>query len=153
MIQTYSERLTLAMQRRGVNVTALAKALGLTYQGVKRVVDGHSKAFTAANNEEAAKYLGVSPGWLATGKGDMESGAINANDVWPFTRMSQTQYLSLSNRDRKLLEDIALAMIAESDISSPQPDIQGAMEKVANLAKGDKDEELRGMQASGGGKH
>lgn len=152
MIQTYSERLTLAMQRRGVNVTSLAKALGLTYQGVKRVVDGHSKAFTAANNDEAAKYLGVSPGWLATGKGDMETGAIDTSEIWPFTRMSQSQYLLLSNRDKKLLEDIALAMIAESDVSSPQPDIRGAMEKVANLNRGDKDEELRGVQASTGGK-
>lgn len=149
MIQTYSDRLVLAMQRRGVNVTTLSKAVGLTYQGVKRVVDGQSKAFTAANNEMAARYLGVSPGWLATGRGDMEDEHTSSVWTWPFESITQQQYSSLSTRDRRILENVALAMIADNEAVNniPQPDIRAAMEKVANLTKGDKDDELRGVQA------
>ena len=55
-----------------MTVTALAKELGISYQGVKKVVDGGSAAFTAANNAAAAAFLEVSPDWLATGKGRMD---------------------------------------------------------------------------------
>lgn len=149
MIQTYSDRLILAMQRRGVNVTTLSKAVGLTYQGVKRVVDGQSKAFTAANNELVATYLGVSPGWLATGRGDMEGETVSSVWTWPFNSITQQQYSSLSPRDRRLLENVALAMLADNDAENniPPPDIRAAMDKVANLTKGDKDDELREVQA------
>lgn len=151
MIQNYSERLSVAMQKRGVNVTTLSKALGLTYQGVKRVVDGHSKAFTAANNEAAARYLRVSPGWLATGRGEMEDETGATPWEWPFDCVSPQQYSSLSPRDRRLLENVALAMIADNEmLETPQPDIRAAMEKVTNLTEGDKDDELRGVRASTG---
>lgn len=148
MIHTYSDRLILAMERRGVNVTALSKAVGLTYQGVKRVVDGQSKAFTAANNEMVARYLGVSPGWLATGRGDMEDESVSSVWAWPFHSITLQQYSSLSPRDRRILENVALAMLADNDAVNniPQPDIRAAMDKVANLTKGDKDDELREVQ-------
>lgn len=96
MIESYGNRLLAAMQRRGVDVTALAKAIGLTYQGVKRVIEGKSKAFTAANNEEAAQALGVSARWLATGQGDMEEGAYKPERPWPLPFVSEEEVRALS---------------------------------------------------------
>lgn len=68
----YSERVRSAMDARGVSVSQLAAGMGVSYQGVKRVLDGLSKAFSAANNAKAAAFLRVSPDWLATGVGSME---------------------------------------------------------------------------------
>lgn len=96
MIQTYADRLLLAMSQRNVDVTTLAKALGMSYQGVKRVTDGKSKAFTAANNEEAAHFLRVSPRWLATGQGDMDAGAVRAPDPWPLPFVEEADVRALS---------------------------------------------------------
>lgn len=54
-----------------MNPTQLSKAIGTTYQGVKKVVDGKSGAFSAENHSKAAAALGVNPDWLATGEGEM----------------------------------------------------------------------------------
>lgn len=67
----YSERLKAAMDERSVSVSQLAAGMGVSYQAVKRALDGLSKAFSAANNTKAAAFLRVSPDWLATGSGSM----------------------------------------------------------------------------------
>lgn len=67
----YSERLKAAMARAQVKTRTLSDAIGMSYQGVKKVIDGKSNAFSAENNSRAAAALGVSPDWLATGEGSM----------------------------------------------------------------------------------
>ncbi len=67
----YSERLKAAMGYAGVKIPALAAALGVSYQAIKKVLDGKSKSLDAKNNAQAAKFLNVSHYWLATGEGDM----------------------------------------------------------------------------------
>lgn len=74
----YSERLAAALKARNTTVSELAGGMGVSYQAVKRVLDGLSKAFSAANNTKAAAYLRISPDWLATGEGAMEA-AFDAN--------------------------------------------------------------------------
>lgn len=69
----YSERLKTAMEARSVSVSQLAAGMGVSYQAVKRVLDGLSKAFSAANNTRAAATLRISPDWLATGTGNMDA--------------------------------------------------------------------------------
>ena len=64
----YSERLTQIMKAREVSTKQLAAAIGLSYQAVKKVVDGKSHGFSALNHELACKYLGINGFWLATGK-------------------------------------------------------------------------------------
>ncbi|APW38476.1 hypothetical protein RD110_15755 [Rhodoferax koreense] len=59
------------MKEAGVKIPALATALGVSYQAVKKMTTGASSGFTAINNEKAANFLKVSPKWLATGKGPM----------------------------------------------------------------------------------
>jgi transcriptional regulator with XRE-family HTH domain len=69
----YSERLTLALRMAGVSRAALARELEISYQAVKKVLDGKSASFSALNNDRAARFLRVSSRWLATGEGDSQS--------------------------------------------------------------------------------
>lgn len=80
----YSERLATALKKRNTTVSELASGMGVSYQAVKRVIDGLSKAFSAANNAKAAAFLKISPDWLATGNGAMEV-SFDAN-VQPVTQ-------------------------------------------------------------------
>ena len=68
----YKDRLDEAMKKEGMAPTALAASLGVSYQAVKKVLDGSTRAFTAANNARAAAALKVNPNWLATGQGDRD---------------------------------------------------------------------------------
>lgn len=65
----YSDRLTHALKQSGLSIQMLADGLGISYQAAKKALDGKTRAFTAANNQRAAKLLGVSAEWLATGEG------------------------------------------------------------------------------------
>jgi len=67
----YAERLAGAMKHSGASKTTLARAIGISYQAVKKVLDGGSHSLSAENNAKAARYLGVSSHWLATGDGQM----------------------------------------------------------------------------------
>jgi len=59
------------MQTRGMSSQQLAERLGVSYQAVSKVLKGQSTAFSAYNNAHAARFLGVSGDWLATGEGQM----------------------------------------------------------------------------------
>lgn len=70
----YAERLAGAMKHSGATKTTLANAIGISYQAVKKVLDGGSRSLSAENNAKAARFLGVSSHWLATGDGEMLEG-------------------------------------------------------------------------------
>ena len=70
----YKDRLAAAMRHKGVKITALAKAIGMSYQGVKKVLDSESASLNSANNAAAARFLGVSSDWLSSEAGDMLAG-------------------------------------------------------------------------------
>jgi transcriptional regulator with XRE-family HTH domain len=77
MVAQYKDRLAQAMKLAGVSEHQLAKALDITYTGVKKALKGGhdgTSAMSAANNSKAAKFLGVDPDWLATGEGDSSGG-------------------------------------------------------------------------------
>lgn len=65
----YGERLSKAMKDAGITTAKLAEKMGLSYQAVRKVETGRSKAFNAANNARAASILGVSADQLALGRG------------------------------------------------------------------------------------
>ena len=83
----YSERLKLALRQSGYTIQHLADALGISYQACKKAVDGKTKAFSAANNQRAAKFLGVSSEWLATG----ETSLLRVNRNVVAAQMGSTQ--------------------------------------------------------------
>lgn len=74
MVEEYKDRLGYAMVGAMLTTPRLAEAMGLSYQAVRKVLQGNSKSFTAENNARAAEVLGVDPSWLATGNPRPEPG-------------------------------------------------------------------------------
>jgi len=68
------------MKMAGVDEHAMAKALDVSYQAIKKVLLGTSKMLRADNNVRAAQFLRVDSEWLATGQGSPAGGKS-----WPFT--------------------------------------------------------------------
>ncbi len=64
-----SERLLFAMRRAGLSQAELAPACGVKAPSVHSWLSGKSKYLRGHNLLAAAKALGVSQTWLATGKG------------------------------------------------------------------------------------
>ena len=71
----YAARLQEAMRAAGrdladtASVGWLAEQLSVSYQAAKKALSGDTKSLTAENNVKAARVLGVSSEWLATGEG------------------------------------------------------------------------------------
>jgi antitoxin HigA-1 len=83
MVNDYGNRLGQALELAKRERQELADAIGVSVQAIGQVIGGKTKALTAENSAHAAKFLGVSLFWLATGKG-----APMQNDegpVWPFS--------------------------------------------------------------------
>lgn len=59
------------MKLSEMQIGTLAAHIGVSYQAIKKLLDGGSKMLNAENNVKAAHALGVSSEWLATGKGPM----------------------------------------------------------------------------------
>jgi hypothetical protein len=64
----YSERLLEAMAAAGYSKTRLHRALGISYQAVKKATEGGK--FGTTNHLAAAKLLGVASEWLESGRGE-----------------------------------------------------------------------------------
>jgi hypothetical protein len=83
-MSTYKERIRLAMGGGDISTDAmrgLARHIGISYQAVKKLVDpeGGSNTLSVENSARAARHLGVSSDWLATGEGQMtRAGATDA---------------------------------------------------------------------------
>jgi SOS-response transcriptional repressor LexA len=67
---TYGQRLSEALETANKGRKDLAAAIGISVQAVGDVIRGKTVAFTAENNAKAAKFLMVSPGWLAGVEGE-----------------------------------------------------------------------------------
>lgn len=70
----YKDRLAQAMEAAQIKTAELADKLGLSYQAIKKVVDGTTKALTAENSARAAQVLNINSDWLALGEGEMSRG-------------------------------------------------------------------------------
>lgn len=112
----YKDRLQKAMDEAGVSANKLADELDTTYQGVKKVIDGKSNAFSAANNAKAARFLGVSGDWLAIGEGPMR-----VTDYWPFDRIDQDKVRALGRDDRMALQAGIIFAAAELNLDIKTP--------------------------------
>lgn len=65
----YRDRLQLLMDRKGIDRSTLAKAIGVTYQAIRKVFVQNG-AFGSQNNFLAAHFFGVDPEWLMNGEGE-----------------------------------------------------------------------------------
>lgn len=66
-----SDRIKLALEKSGITQAQLARACGVKPPSVNGWLNGKSKYLRGENLLAAAKALGVSHHWLATGKGLM----------------------------------------------------------------------------------
>lgn len=72
MVVELGERLDTAMKARGVSISALSTAVGMSYQGIRKIVRRETKEMEATNCDKIAAFLRINSSWLATGVGEME---------------------------------------------------------------------------------
>lgn len=99
MVETYGDRLAAAMKAAGMKTADLARELGLSYQAVRKVLLGGK--FGTDANAAAARVLGVSSDWLATGR---------AQEQWPSPDMKE-EVLLLRDDERIRLDNIVRAFL------------------------------------------
>ena len=107
MVDNYQARLAEAMKDASMDVSALARAIGVSYQAAKKVLDGGSKSMSAANNAKAAVALGVSSDWLASGAGPKRQALADAAApaTWPFD-VPFERYMALDAGQRSDINDL-----------------------------------------------
>jgi transcriptional regulator with XRE-family HTH domain len=65
--ETFGERLKRLRKARGLRVTDVAAAAGVTEGAIRQLEAGSTKGASLVNGLRIAKRLGVSPDYLATG--------------------------------------------------------------------------------------
>lgn len=81
MVDDYASRFARAMKLANMDIRAVADAVGVSYQAVKKVLEGTTKMMAADNNFVAAHVMKVDAEWLARGVGEPRSA-----NAWPLSR-------------------------------------------------------------------
>lgn len=76
---TLAERIRAAMKASGVSQAELARACDVKPPSVNGWLSGKAKFLRGENLLKAARALGVSQDWLATGRGSMSAEKISAS--------------------------------------------------------------------------
>lgn len=147
-MDTLAQRLDAAMKAKSVKIPALVAVAGMTYQGIKKVLDGKTASLKYDNLIPIASFLGVNPDWLATGEGPMTPGQQPAPRPAPVA-IDQPSALTAADHLRALVDVFAsapdstrdtVAMLAAGAIKNPAtlPDCVRAIEALAafGAAKG-----------------
>lgn len=122
MVDDYWTRLKAEMDKAGLDIAKLAKALDISYQAVNKVKNGG--AFGSQNNIKAARLFGVSPEYLATGKDTepetFDMGFAESLDMPMFSRRQETPPLPPTNvgNVRKTVFHKVLERLQRSDAQS-----------------------------------
>ena len=116
----YRDRLLPLMASKGLDTTSLAKALDISYQAVRKVLEGG--AFGPTNNRKAARLFGVDPVWLEGGNPlvDLVQTIQRIDDEWPaFTLAGLTsdRYKALPESSRVAVQ---VAMRSAIEIEEQQ---------------------------------
>ena len=133
----YKDRLVKAMDAAGCSAQRLANEIGLSYQAVKKVIDGKTNSFSAENNSKAAKYLGVTSDYLALGIQDPRSDCAMTSDL------VQTHPVDISNAQipDPIIADLDALDPEDADVWRAQ--IRAAARKARKLKDGEKDRDRR----------
>ena len=112
-MSTLQQRLRDALAAKGKSQSELARACGITRGAVNQWLTGTTKALEGSNLTNAAKFLGVSPHWLATGEELTRDGALatgSSTHPSPIEQKPPTIpdeiWQSLPPKARALVEDI-----------------------------------------------
>lgn len=121
---SYAERLTRALDHAGKSRAELARAIGVSPQAIGGLMSGATKALTAENNFKAARALGVSAYWLATGEGTESDGDSAGPEGWPFRRIDHAKVKALSPARLAELETAVLIAAGHLGLDVRGPDDQ-----------------------------
>jgi hypothetical protein len=131
----YATRLDAAIKNANSSASQLSAALGISYQAIKKVLDGKSTALNAENHMRAARFLGVNSFWLATGEEQMqekppaappipitsykvsENDSSSANYNWPFKSVSLASVKKLPERKLGQIEGYMNRIIEEESLN------------------------------------
>lgn len=126
-MENFSDRLRHARKQRNLTQAALARASGLSQRTISSYETGMRKSTTVLI--QLAQALEVSPAWLTTGVGPMEAASdpnmpvelsqrklqdvqLRAISVtWPFKSIRASDYWSLPEAQRRIIEQTVAAMI------------------------------------------
>lgn len=126
-MDSYAERLALAMNEQRMHPQTLANHLDLSLQAVRKVLGGHSAAFSVPNHFKAAEILRVDAYWLATGEGKMVS-----EKVWPFVLTTPEQIQKLNSDNLEIVQNLALQLLKAQSLpiasipSTPNTEVKGS---------------------------
>lgn len=125
----YKHRLKEAMGT--LSVQFVADGIGISYQGVKRVLEGKSRAFSAENNSKAAKFLNVRADWLATGDGAMRLDTQSID-----LKNELTHIMSTSSGAQDSAAQMREATIKWANLE-PRPAVSGNIPLISWVRAGD----------------
>lgn len=129
----FKERLKLAMDHAKVSRESLRAELDVTRVAIDKLLDGRSKAMSTENCAKAARFMGVSIYWLATGAGEMLepkkysttplpaplASETDSNPFgWPMKTVSAREYNKLSEFQRGLIEGEIRQMLKATEDKS-----------------------------------
>lgn len=126
MPMDYTERLHAAMRLAGMDplapasITALAVALGVSYQAVKKLVDGTSKKMDVAHNVKASRFLRVDSEWMATGEGDPRG-----MRSWPLSEELLVACRAADPKSLRRAENAARAALDLQPFAQTAPEVPG----------------------------
>ena len=106
----FKERLAEAMAFAKTDIKALSAALGISYQAIKKALDGTSKSLKADNNSAAARLLRVNPDWLATGDGTMLDASPPAKKPMALDDALDVLGTALTHTDPTIREALATSL-------------------------------------------
>lgn len=108
---SFVDRLKEAMKDAGVTEAALARHLGTTPTAINKIDGVRTKSMNAENCAKAARFLGVSGYWLATGDGE-KTGV----DDWPFPEIDLGKFNRLGKIDRDMIQGAILLVAAQRQL-------------------------------------
>ncbi|MBP6019749.1 MAG: helix-turn-helix transcriptional regulator [Burkholderiaceae bacterium] len=128
-MDTFAKRLRYAREQRKFSQAALARATGLSQGAISSYETGNRKSTKIIF--KLAQILNVNATWLSLGTGPMDihphqpiSPAASAQKVsdalpadlpltnsWPFQELSETDYWSLSEQQRRMVDSMAAALV------------------------------------------
>ena len=86
-MSTLSERLEQAMKEANVSQSELATYVGIKQPSVNAWISGKTKKIEGMNLIRASECLGISPEWLATGRGAVR--AAEARTIYAIDKVSE----------------------------------------------------------------
>jgi hypothetical protein len=111
---TFTERFNQALQELGLRPADAARLTGISPQGIKKLVDGTSKAMRSEHAYTFAEKVGISYVWLTVGVGSMRETAA------PFTQELMTVASRASHQDRRRAENAARVALDLPLLSAPE---------------------------------